>query len=272
MLNFKTKKIQHTMKKISIWLFALSIIALMTQSCKKEESGSSTTPTKFANLKIYLTDAPANVYQQVNVEVLQVEIHSTGGGWQTLPILNPAVYNLLDYTNGLDTLILNDSLPVGKISQIRLILGSNNTIMVDSVVYPLSTPSAEQSGLKLQIHQDLEANITYAITLDFDVAKSVHKTGNGTYKLKPVIRTITEGVDGVIIGVVNPVIFTPVFAIKGTDTLGGFTDANGNFMIKGASAGVYSILITPPAPYSDTTIYGINVTNGNITNVGTINL
>ena len=257
------------MKTISKLLFAVAAVMLTVQACKKDED-TTASPTGKANFKVYLTDAPGDAYQEVNVDVQQVEIHSSGGGWQILDVLNPGVYNLLDYTNGLDTLILNDSLPVGKISQIRLILGDDNTVMVDSVTYPLTTPSAQQSGLKLQIHQDLEAGVTYAITLDFDVAKSVHKTGNGKYMLKPVIRTVVEGVDGVIIGKVEPPMITPVYAIMGTDTLGAFTDSTGAFMIQGVAAGTYSLWITPPATYNDTTITGVSVTNGNVTDVGTI--
>lgn len=264
------------MKTILKWTFALSAVMILVTACKKDPASPS--PTKYSNFKIYLTDAPADAYQEVNVEVLQVEIHSSGGGWEITDIVNPGIYNLLDYTNGLDTLIFNDSLPVGKVSQIRLILGDNNTIMVDSVVYPLATPSAQQSGLKLQIHKELEANTAYAIILDFDVAKSVVETGNGEYILKPVLRTIVEGVagvldDGAIEGVIVPAIFTPVFAINGTDTLGAFTNANGAFLIQGAAAGTYDLMITPlSSSYNDTTITGVVVVSGVTTDAGTINL
>lgn len=266
------------MKKITLFAFVLSTVALAVQSCKKGDNSpapsatsSSSSSSDYANFKVYLTDAPAS-YDEVNVDVQQVEIHSSGGGWQTLSVLNPGIYNLLEYSNGLDTLILNDSLPVGNISQIRLILGANNTIMVDSVTYPLSTLSGQQSGLKLQIHQKLEAGITYAITLDFDVAHSVHKTGNGVYKLKPVIRTITAGVDGAIKGKIVPGAITPVFAIMGTDTLGGMSDANGNFLIQGVTPETYSLLVTPVAPLTDTTVSNVSVSAGGVTDVGTITI
>ncbi len=218
-----------------------------------------------------MTDA-AGPYDEVNVDIREVEIHSTGGGWQTLSIVNPGIYNLLDYSNGLDTLILSDSLPVGRISQIRLILGPNNTVKVGGVIYPLATPSAEQSGLKLQIHQDLVAGITYAITLDFDAARSVIQTGNGSYKLKPVIRTVVEGIDGGISGTVSPAVITPVFAIMGTDTTGGFTNANGDFLIQGLAPGTYTVIITPAAPQSNDTINNVVVVAGQIINTGTSNL
>lgn len=249
---------------------ALGLVFTIFQACQKDTAIGSA-PTQYSKVKIFLTDA-AGPYEEVNVDIQQVEIHSTGGGWQTLPIVNPGIYNLLEYTNGLDTLILSDSLPVGRISQIRLILGSNNTVKVGGVTYPLATPSAQQSGLKLQIHQELVAGITYAITLDFDAARSVIQTGNGSYKLKPVIRTVVEGVDGGISGTVSPAVITPVFAIMGTDTTGGFTNANGDFLIQGLAPGTYTVIITPAAPQSNDTINNVVVTAGQITNTGTSNL
>ncbi len=257
------------MKKIVAFIIALAMIITLIQACKKDPTAGS---TQYSKVKMFLTDS-TGPYQEVNVEIRQVEIHSTGGGWQTKSILNPGIYNLLNYSNGLDTLILNDSLPVGTISQIRLILGTNNTVKVGGFTYQLSTPSAEQSGLKLQIHKDILVGITYAITLDFDAAKSIVKTGNGTYILKPVIRTITKEVNvGGIKGTVAPPMITPVFAIMGTDTTGGFTNANGAFLIQGLTPGTYRVLITPPAPYHDTTITNVVVVGGQIKDTGTTNL
>ena len=60
----------------------------------------------------------------------------------------------------------------------------------------LTTPSAQHSGLKLNVHAELTEGITYKILLDFDAARSIVKTGSGAYNLKPVIRTITEATSG----------------------------------------------------------------------------
>jgi hypothetical protein len=76
------------------------------------------------------------------------------------------------------------------ISQIRILLGDSNTVMIDSVEYPLMTPSAQTSGLKVQVHTQMEPDSTYVIMLDFDPEQSVKELGNGKYKLHPVIRTV----------------------------------------------------------------------------------
>lgn len=59
--------------------------------------------------------------------------------------------------------------------------------MVDSVLHPLETPSAQDSGLKIKVDKDLNLDINTP-TFDFVAAQSIPETGNGTYKLKPVIR------------------------------------------------------------------------------------
>jgi hypothetical protein len=55
--------------------------------------------------------------------------------------------------------LITDTLEISKVQQIRLILGTRNTV-VDGITYPLSTPSAEQSGLKLQVNQTLQEGVS----------------------------------------------------------------------------------------------------------------
>jgi hypothetical protein len=164
-----------------------------------------------ARLEVRLTDAPGD-YQEVNIDIQSVEVHSSEGnqnsGWTTLDV-EEGVYNILELTNGLDALLATAELPVGRISQIRLILGDNNSVKIDGVTHPLSTPSAQQSGLKLNLQAELTEGITYTITLDFDAARSIVEKGNGTYSLKPVIRALETATSGSIKGTVNPLAAAP---------------------------------------------------------------
>jgi hypothetical protein len=80
------------------------------------------------------------------------------------------------------------SVPAGKVSQIRLILGSNNTVMLnDSTIHPLTIPSSAQSGLKINVHADVPASSPLTITLDYDADQSVNQQGTGEYIMQPVI-------------------------------------------------------------------------------------
>jgi hypothetical protein len=73
------------------------------------------------------------------------------------------------------------------LKELRLILGPGNSVMKDSVLYDLDTPSAQQSGLKIKIDKSLGLAFD-SLTVDFDAEKSIVETGNGKFILKPVIR------------------------------------------------------------------------------------
>jgi hypothetical protein len=247
----------------------LSLCVLLTASCSKDENNNSTVGT--SSLSIRMTDAPGN-YDAVYIDLKSVEITGSAGN-ATLLNVNPGIYNLLDFANGADTLIASGNLQAGKIEQIRLILGSNNSVVVDSVSYPLSTPSAQQSGLKLHVHETFIAGVSYQLLLDFDAAQSIVVQGNGSYQLKPVIRVIETAISGSIKGRILPVgVQSTVTAGNGTASYSTVTDMNGNFLLQGVPAGSYTVTITPPSPYSVVTLNNVSVTTGAITNLGNINL
>jgi hypothetical protein len=168
---------------------------LFLQACKKDAviGGPVTNPVGMGAVKINLTDAPGN-YLEVNVDIKQVRIHvaddsTSNDGWIDLPT-NAGIYNLLDLQNGIDTTVVDSTLiPGGKVSQIRFVLGPNNSVMTsDSVVHDLKVPSGEQSGLKINVHKTIPAGQTLHVLLDFDAEKSIMEKGNGDFMMKPVIR------------------------------------------------------------------------------------
>lgn len=237
-------------------------------------AGCNDSESTNARIEVWLTDAPGD-YEEVNIDLQAIEVHTENSedesGWISLEA-NKGIYNLLDLTNGIDTLIGTIEIPSGKISQIRLKLGSENTIKVGGQLHDLSTPGAQQSGLKIQVHQELLMGITYKILLDFDVARSIVATGNGTYKLKPIIRSIAEAQDGAIKGTVSPKESSPaVYAIMNTDTLGTtFCDPAGHFLIRGLPAGSYTVAFQPAEIFLPTTQTGVIVTTGSVTDIGII--
>lgn len=228
------------MKK-SFLFFALVLMCwCILLSCEEEKN---------AKIEVWLTDDPGD-YQEVNIDLQAVEIHSNEidheKGWQSLDVI-PRVYNLLELTNGSETLLGDLELPGGTISQIRLKLGTNNTVKVKDVIYSLETPSAQQSGLKLQIHEVLMEGLTYKILLDFDAAKSVVHAGNDSYSLKPVIRTLTEAQDGAIKGKVIPARMVSISVMKGEETITTATSNDaGEFLVRGLEAGTYRLLFDAP--------------------------
>lgn len=178
-------------------------------------------------------------------------------------------------TGGNNIVLADDEIPSGRINQIRLILGDDNTVVIDGQTFPLSTPSAQQSGLKLNVNQELEGGILYEYILDFDADKSIVRQGNGGYSLKPVIRVELVAATGAISGKVTPInAQVLVTASNGLDEINTFTDVNGFFRLSAVPNGTYDITLTPDADANLQTVVieGVVVINGEVTQLGETNL
>jgi len=261
------------MKKILSVAAILSIFILLLFSCQKEQNQNSNSK---ARLQVFLTDAPGD-YEAVYIDIKDVMINVTGdtlNGWKSLSGVNPGSYDLLKLVNDDDTLLADAEIPSGKIHQMRLVLGTENYVKIEGSadLIKLETPSAQQSGLKLNIQQDVENGILYTILMDFDVAKSIVKTGNSKYILKPVIRTVFNAVGGSLKGVVMPNTFqTAVYAVKGVDTVATtFTASNGGYYFKGLPAATYSVYYKPSdITYLDSVRSNISVLLNTVTTIDT---
>src|SRR5687768_3184429 len=178
------------------FLFVCSLFTLCLGSCSDKDSAEK------ARLEVRLTDDPA-AYDAVLIDIKDVQINVTGDddkNWQSLAGVKAGIYNLLDLVNDKDTLLVNADIPTGRLHQIRLVLGNNNSIVLNGITTALETPSSMQSGLKLNVQHDVTGGILYKMVLDFDAARSIVAAGNGKFVLKPVIRTVLNAVGGSIKG------------------------------------------------------------------------
>lgn len=266
-----------TYSKNRIAIFGIALLSIVFFACKKSDVTNNNQPSR---LNIYLTDAPAN-YKSVLIDIQEIMVKSSGdtsnGGWVSVPLLKAGVYDLLQLRNGKDTLLGGVDLPTGDLSQIRLILGDNNKLVLENGdEVELKTPSAQQSGLKLNIDANLTAGIPYELVLDFDAARSIVKAGNsGQYILKPVIRTFAKAVGGAIEGVVLPdSANAQVFAISASDTVGALPDASGYYKFQGIAAGSYTLIFSADSltGYKSDTLRNITSTTDKVTKVDTVRL
>lgn len=174
-----------TLTKIAA-TFVLGIgIAFLVNACKKDPANGY--------MSVQMTDAPAD-FLKVNVEVVDVQVHNETTGWVSLPT-NAGVYNLLDLQNNVTVALASHaSIPAGKLNQMRLVLGSNNSLITVADTFDLKVPSGAETGLKMNLGHTLSPNKHMVIVLDFDAAASVVDQGNGSYSLKPVIKvkSVTE--------------------------------------------------------------------------------
>lgn len=271
-INFTLMKIQ--MNRL---LFALALTFLIT-SCDLEDNLNPSEGN--AKLNVYMIDAPAS-YDAVWIEVLGVEIlpkgknEENGSAWINLPYeAEDQKINLLSLVGGNSAFLGEKEVPSGEISQIRLLLGNDNYIIEDGQRIDLTTPSAQQSGLKLKIDKPLNPGIAYDLVIDFDAARSIVKAGNsGKYILKPVLRVVAEE-SATVEGSILPLEALPVqvSAIIHEDTVSTFTDENGLFVIRGLETGTYRLWILPNEMYEEKFIEDVELELGKVTKVDPIEL
>ncbi len=260
---------------IRLAVIVISITATMLIfSCS---DSTSTDPVGQGQIKISMVDSPA-IYDEVNIVVTRVEVHSSGSdsssGWFVINN-NTATYDLLLLRNGASVVLGNHSLDVGHYTQIRLIIGTGSNVVVDGVTYPLEIPSGEQTGVKLNHSFVIEDGLLYELLLDFDAERSIVVTGNGQYKLKPVIRVTPAVISGTISGKINPLSSAGfVYAISGTDTALTIAEPiTGSFRLMALLQQTYRVeVFSADLAYNDTTITNIVVIAQQNTNLGMINL
>ncbi len=122
------------------------------------------------------------------MDIKEVRVNFSNDTLSWIPLqTNAKIYNLLGLQNGVDTLLATSNVPAGILHELRLLLGTNTTIKIDNVIYPLSVASADETGLKIKVAKKLNAGLD-SLKIDFDAGLSINQTGNGTYKLKPVLK------------------------------------------------------------------------------------
>lgn len=243
------KRMMKNLKLKSLLL--AGVMAFGFTSCSDDDENNP--EEGMAGLVVRMTDAPGD-YDQVWVDVQDVMIKTEAGvgedeaQWQSLSNVETGRYDLLQLTGGVSQLLADVEIPAGYLDQIRLVLGPDNAVVIDGEEIPMATPSAEQSGLKLQVQQELEAGENYDYLLDFNVDESVVITGSAGYILKPVIRMSALANTGSIVGEVHPNdTRSLVKAQNASHTISAYTDEGGNFVLHGVAAGTYQVTITPDA-------------------------
>ncbi len=278
----------------------LMILSMILNACRKDAVVNNTTvPPGKTMLSVHLLDDPAD-FQKVLIDVQGIEVKvdtcnhtqwnynwmwdrehgcdnwhdfkDTCDIWDTLDI-NPGVYDLLSLQNGADTLLASGLFPSGNIERIKITLGSNDSVMVDSVMYPLrffgdfNYIYVDVMGVSL----DSLTSSNLSMYLDFNAERSVFGF-NGQYWLKPFVKIFGMNNTGTVEGKVRPVHSSGmIMAYNSSDTGYAKPDHDeGEFMVRGLSPGTYSLYIQGLNGYKDTTLNDISVMKHEKTNVGSI--
>ena len=244
--------------------------------------GGSDKETGNGSLRVALTDAPSCGFDAVHVTVQKVRIHQSASaadgdsGWSEI-VVNPAQrLDLLSLQNGVLAELGQTPLAPGKYQQMRLVLAANNatTPLANSVTptggseTALTTPSALQSGLKMNVDLTIEANKMADMVIDFDACKSVVSAGNsGQYHLKPVLKVIPRFVSGVQ-GFVDLSLANGNTLVTlqqaGVVVRATSPDSSGKFLLQPVAAGTYDLVLTAPG-HVTRVVTGVTVTADTVT-------
>ncbi|SFN03833.1 DUF4382 domain-containing protein [Variovorax sp. OV329] len=254
--------------------------------------GGSGAPLGKGTMRASMTDAPSCGYDAVHVTIDKLRVHQSGNaaesdsGWVDIPLSGPRRVDLLTLTNGVLFPLGEVPLTAGNYQQMRLVLAGNTQAnpLANSVTptggaeTPMDTPSAQQSGLKLNMNVDVPAGQVVDVVLDFDACKSVVRRGNsGRYNLKPVVTVIPvvnaggQRVEGwVDLSLASGSTFVSLQS-QGLPVKTGIPDSQGRFVLFPVPAGNYDLVVSAPGRVS-AALTGVPVGNTAVTTVGSSNL
>lgn len=239
-------------------------------------------PTK-SRIQFKLVDAPDDNYSEVNVDIIDFQYQSNDdSGWVSFdgyPLESGT--NIVDLTEliaGTSHVLADEEIEPGLFGKVRIVLGDLNSLVLDDgSQIPLKTPSAQQSGLKLQVDTNLEAGYSYTFVLDWDVKKSIVKAGkSGNYNLKPVIRAHTEinagNIEGLVLETLDnedfPLANVLIEVFESADSemtesiTSSYTNETGNYFISTLPIGSYTLKFTYSSAmyaYDEVIIEGVEV-------------
>lgn len=176
-------------------LFVFSATLIGCSQTNSTLSSTALFAPKPANLRVNLTDAPNEELSTVNVNVSHVELwlEKEGNEKRLIIAQNLGNVDLLTLQNGVLLPLQDITMPEGvAVKHIRVILNDTGhfAVKISGQICELRTPSAQQTGIKIQLGTPIvfENNHSYSLVIDFDAKKSVVQMGNGNCLLKPVLK------------------------------------------------------------------------------------
>ena len=244
-------------------------------------SGSS---DETGRLSLAVTDAPLDDARSVVVQFSGVALKRADAASEIVPNLTPSPrqLDLLQYQAGRAALLLDGvSLRAGHYEWIRLIVDNQPGVRDSFIVRSggeeceLRVPSGAESGLKLNRGFTLPADGSLALTIDFDLRKSIHAPPGQrgaapdcteSYLMRPTLRIVDDANVGAIAGQVDSALIAAdclpkvyVFAGAGVtpDDIeeAGAADVDPLVVASvtvsnGSTAYAYRAAFLPPGPYA----------------------
>lgn len=213
----------------------IAATAALASACGGSGGGGGSSDGR---VSISLTDMPVDHAEQVVVYVTGVAFKPEGAGPEVVADFTPRSIDLLQYQNGETAVLLqNTPMEAGRYQWLRLIVETvpnvrDSYIVIDGQECELNVPSGAETGLKMHRPIDVPAGGSLALTIDFDLHKSIHTPpglASGAcatgYLMRPTLRLVNDADVGAIDGTVSfeagsvPLDCTPnVYLYEGTVT------------------------------------------------------
>jgi hypothetical protein len=178
------------------------LLAVTAVSCSGGGSGGG---SGNGSLTLAVTDAPVDGADAVSVTFVAITVKPVSGESITIDLDTPRTLDLLSLSGTRSENLLGDeNLAAGRYEWLRLDLDEAlSAITVAGQQYPLTIPGSARTGLKLNRGFTIAEGAQTSFTVDFDLRKSVHRTGNGAYIMRPTLRIVDTLAAGSIAGSVS---------------------------------------------------------------------
>jgi len=160
-------------------LFALVAVAAALVAC---DGASGTLGGGGAQVRVLITDAPADSIESAMVTISRVYLQPADDGGSPVDLLpasaDPVTYDLLELRNGVEALLADGGVPAGTYEQLRLIVEDATVTLVPGATFSdgtttrtLTVPSGMQTGIKVRLDEPIvaEDGTLTIVVVDFDV-------------------------------------------------------------------------------------------------------
>ena|SRR6218665_1196590 len=246
--------------KIILTLLTFTGLLFFSPGCKKEK--------KTGTMEIKMTDSPGD-FDGLFVKIAKVEAYSGNTGWILVSETATSV-DVLTLTNGVDvSLAHNTNIQPGTYTKLRLTFGTDNQLSYDdgggATLFDLGM--SFNSVIEVPIQAQVTSGNSTSVLLDFNVAFSLVQTGN-QFHFQPMLSQIMDpntGIGGHVYGSNSAITVT-----GNGKTYSTYTDANGNFLLRGMDDGKYTMQIDPKGNQDHTVIQNVEISKGKITKLGSL--
>lgn len=183
-------------------IFVFSLVFVVLASCSSGDSTSGNTGANTGSVALLLTDAPSDIFEEINITVVKAELLSDDG--KVTIFEGERTFNLLDLTDA-RIFAIREGIPAGIYSKIRLTLTdielvdyNDNDNPADDKIYHPKLPGNGKLDLKPHGNFNIVPGSTLTIQIDMDANKSIHivkKDNKDEYNFRPVvfIDIVTDG-------------------------------------------------------------------------------